>query len=759
MRNPIKIVIIFLIHVVEYFQYWNRKINISNPLDKFADIIPVGGMSVRGKNGWIPISDMNATVPMRHYYIELDNGFNLECADHHILIDKYNRQRVVSDIQIGEYVYTKQGFSRVCDVHKRLSKTSMYDLSLDSEFLYYTNDILSHNTVSAAIYILWFITFRNDKGVMVVANKGSTTIEIVDKIKSIYRYLPFFLKKGVINWNQRTIAFDNGCRIKTETRSKEPAIGFTIDLLYFDEFAKVPENILRPYYGSAVPTISAMENSKIIITSTPQGYNLFYDLCMGAMKPEGDPDKNEYIFKKVLWHQVKGRQDVKIIPRKDRMEKYSITLGDIIYCMEKEHGFKTYQKNRNGAKICFVEFDLDDERTHINSIRKLKVKGVSLLEIASITNWKEEQINLIGGEAMFRQEFGIEFITGDKLLFDEVEVQRLETCSAKFDFIPIPQFDKKMPVPYENLRWITNIPDLFNILLAKKYYVFAGIDMGEGLGQDYTVFNIFRLMMKNKDFITKNRNKFGSIYDFFQLEQIGNFRSNIYSPREFAQLFYLVMFTIFDPEKCKVALELNGPGATLLAHLPHVFEGNNDYSSSVFARYKHTIDAKMARPGLKVSGGKDSVGSKKAMIKNYQDAIYKQNIIVHDPVTIHETKTFTRHDLPSGDYTFKAQNGHDDSIMSVLNLSTIFDNVDYKNIVDNFIATELSETDRKFLEDRVLETDDSMAQYYTALINNRKKFEKPVIGLQNGFRKVPMGLPPAGMYSQHNFDILKKRGL
>lgn len=128
---------------------------------------------------------------------------------------------------------------------------------------------------------------------MIVANVAATTIEIVDKIKAIYVLLPFFLKAGIKNWNQRSIVFDNGCRIKTAARSKTPAIGFTIDLLYMDEFAHIPSNIIEPYYTAAYPTVSAIQNSKIIITSTPNGMNLFYKLLTAAERPEGDPLKKQ----------------------------------------------------------------------------------------------------------------------------------------------------------------------------------------------------------------------------------------------------------------------------------------------------------------------------------------------------------------------------------------------------------------------------------------------------------------------------------
>jgi len=71
----------------------------------------------------------------------------------------------------------------------------MFDLTIDHpNHRFYTNGILSHNTISSSIFLLHSILFSNDKNIMIVANKGDTAIEIVDKIKSIYTLLPFFLK-------------------------------------------------------------------------------------------------------------------------------------------------------------------------------------------------------------------------------------------------------------------------------------------------------------------------------------------------------------------------------------------------------------------------------------------------------------------------------------------------------------------------------------------------------------------------------------
>jgi hypothetical protein len=74
----------------------------------------------------------------------------------------------------------------------------------------------SAKSVSAAIFILWFVTFNNEKNVAVIANLDTTRKEIVEKIKVIYYELPFFLKVGCSSWNDGSITFkDTKCRLKS----------------------------------------------------------------------------------------------------------------------------------------------------------------------------------------------------------------------------------------------------------------------------------------------------------------------------------------------------------------------------------------------------------------------------------------------------------------------------------------------------------------------------------------------------------------
>jgi hypothetical protein len=61
---------------------------------------------------------------------------------------------------------------------------------------------------------------------------------------------------------------------------------------------------MEPFYRSIYPTLSSSKISRIIITSTPNGRNKFYDLYMGAIL--GD---NAYHGIRVDWWQVPGRDD------------------------------------------------------------------------------------------------------------------------------------------------------------------------------------------------------------------------------------------------------------------------------------------------------------------------------------------------------------------------------------------------------------------------------------------------------------------
>ena len=618
-------------------------------------------------------------------------------------IRKSNLVFAMTDMEFEEYIkckinihYFAENYCQIKREDGSIGPMTLRDYQKDIIDLYTKNprSILmasrqTGKTVSAAIVILHFVLFNDDKGCMIVANKGKTVKEIIRKIKDIYKLLPFFLKKGVTNWNETQISFENNSRIQTENRTKEPSIGFTIDLLYLDEFAHIPDNFIRDYYGAIVPVVSSINNSRIIITSTPNGFNMFWELFTNAELPDEDPMKNPYKAMRVYWNQVPGREDTKIKILDTKIKKYGLSKSAILRDIREKYDITLYKKHIGDDILDCVKYDVEDDKTYIDNIRKIRINGIPLPELAIISNWQEEETKLIGTPEKFDQEYGLHFITGDKILFNKETLDLLKSKQIPFDYMDLPQFSK-LNIPYDSLKFVRDI-NLFNPLRAKDYYILISLDLSEGLAKDYSVINIFRLMLRDKQEIEKY--KYENLYDLFKIEQIGLYRNNVYSIREIAHIFYLIAFELFDAEKVKAVLEYNTYGGEFLAHLPNVFDGDNDYSNCVFLRYKHNREDIIGKIGLKLNKDKHLI-----IDKEFQQAIRNKKMILHSDININEITTFSKHETASGNITYKAESGNDDVIMSTITLSTCFDNIGYKNLVDMMVNNDLQGDVLRYVE-------------------------------------------------------------
>ena len=76
--------------------------------------------------------------------------------------------------------------------------------------------------------------------------------------------------------------------------------------LYLDEFAFVPNTQADDFFTAVFPTLSAGKNTKIFMTSTPNGYNHFHKFWVEAEKPPGK-GWNGFKQVRVHWHETPGR--------------------------------------------------------------------------------------------------------------------------------------------------------------------------------------------------------------------------------------------------------------------------------------------------------------------------------------------------------------------------------------------------------------------------------------------------------------------
>ena len=723
-KQIIKYIILFIIEIIEKIEWRKKDLDQDDVDKKILNTISNLDIDVWSDTGWVKATDIHITQPYKLYTIFLENGYYIECADNHILFDQNYKEVFCKNLQINDYLQTDIGISKVIKIQKTNRSLSMFDLSIDSKnHRYYTNGILSHNTVNSAITILHFITFNNDKNVMIVANIAATTIEIIDKIKSIYTLLPFFLKKGIKNWTQKAIVFDNGCKIKSAARSKTPAIGFTIDLLFMDEFAHIPSTILEPYYQAAYPTVTAMNNSKIIITSTPNGMNLFYRLLTDAERLEEDPLKTTYKALRVYWHQVEGRFVTYYRLNNHKMFKYNITKEEIYSQVEEFFKDKTkvsidyFSDVQKDVISVYNNLSCDESITKSFQYKNREGMLIPIQMVSDVTTWKDEAIKNIGGEDAFNQEYGLRFVNASRSLLSESLLENIMKDKVNFIHRELEELNR-LKFTYNELKWVEDL-DIFDPINKKRINGIMSIDISEGLAQDFSVINIFQIKQKPKETIELQKSTYINISDFYQLEQIGIYRCNLISVKQLAELFYLIAFEYFNPENFKVVLEINTYGNEFLAYLPNVFDGNNDYGSSIFFRYKQRADSDEEKIGLKLGENKNSI-----VVKDYQDNMNKYNFVIRNEDNIREITTFVKQVTPSGNVRYASDSGKDDSCMTVVNASTVFSMYRYKEMVDSYSKLISSSEDILYFNSILSISDYIEGNNYSALLNVRKRKAK-----------------------------------
>ena len=183
-------------------------------------------------------------------------------------------------------------------------------------------------TTTISAFFAWYLCFHTDRNLLIIANKQQTTTEIVDKVVQVFRGLPFFLKPGIRSIQALGLRLDNGCNLYSQATTKTTSIGFTIHVLYIDEFAHIHPKTVRSFWRSVYPTLSSSKVSQCIISSTPDGMdNLFFELWDKANK-----GINSFVYKRVDYWEVEGHDEA-------WADKMRADFGDEEFAQEFELSF------------------------------------------------------------------------------------------------------------------------------------------------------------------------------------------------------------------------------------------------------------------------------------------------------------------------------------------------------------------------------------------------------------------------------------
>jgi hypothetical protein len=151
-------------------------------------------------------------------------------------------------------------------------------------------------------WLLHYVLFHESKTVGILANKAATARELLNRIQIAYQHLPKFLQQGLKEWNKGSLELENGSKIIASSTSSSAIRGFSFSTILLDEFAHVQRHIADEFIRSVYPTISSGKETKVIIVSTPNGFNMFHKYWNDA-----ENGTNDFIPFKVHWTAVPDR--------------------------------------------------------------------------------------------------------------------------------------------------------------------------------------------------------------------------------------------------------------------------------------------------------------------------------------------------------------------------------------------------------------------------------------------------------------------
>lgn len=272
---------------------------------KFIDIIEFEpGWEIETDSGFKPITHINKTIKYEKWILTTEDHI-LECADTHIVFDENYNEVFVKDLRRGDKILTKYSSEKVISIENTHNMVNMYDITVnDCNHRYYTNDILSHNTTSYVCFIVWLSVFHKDTAIAVLANKGATSRQIIQRVELAIMYLPKWICPGIVSFNKGSYEFDNGSSVISGSTTSDSIRGSSFKCLIVDELGFIPSNIFAEFWKSVYPTISSGKETRVIGVSTFNGQNHFYDMWV-----EAEAGKSNFVPTRVDWWDVPGRDE------------------------------------------------------------------------------------------------------------------------------------------------------------------------------------------------------------------------------------------------------------------------------------------------------------------------------------------------------------------------------------------------------------------------------------------------------------------
>ena len=234
---------------------------------------------------------------------------NLKSA---LVPQEYGEKEIAEFIRCAkDPIYFIEQYVKIISLDEGLIPFNLYPFQKDIVGTFHNNRFTicklprqSGKSTTIIGYLIHYAIFNEQTNVAILANKASTSRDLLGRFQLAYEHLPTWLQMGVLNWNKGSLELENGSKILAASTSASAIRGMTFNIIFLDEFAFVPSHIAEQFFASVYPTITAGKTSKVMIVSTPHGMNMYYRMWMDAVNKH-----SEFIPIEVHWTEVPGRDD------------------------------------------------------------------------------------------------------------------------------------------------------------------------------------------------------------------------------------------------------------------------------------------------------------------------------------------------------------------------------------------------------------------------------------------------------------------
>lgn len=355
------------------------------------------------------------------------------------------------------------------------------------------------------------------------------------------------------------------------------------------------------------------------------------------------------------------------------------TISDSNVCiMSTQNGFNLFYKIWKTAvekKSIYAPFKIDwDQVPQWNADKKIWEKRTDA--------WKQEMIGILGSEEAFYYQYGTQFLAPDGCLVSRECLKRIHDNTILFDKITEEQCEEiNLQLQYKDAVYIKPNYDVYNFVDGYHWYVIT-VDLAEGGGGDYTVFNVFEVIDKDK------------------FEQVMYWRSNRIDIELATLDFWLLVGQLFNNDRCIWSVEWNTYGALFYNILKNYnepdFSPETEWRNNIlpegidlfyFARYPRQAIDDDGSGSKKIQGIRFSNSNKALACSLLRLMFEKEDIILTDLVSAGELENF---EDKNGNGSYKAAYGHDDIIMTFCQLPLLKQTIRYKDFVEEYEVYKLT---------------------------------------------------------------------